>query len=462
MKNKVMFFLLILSFILLFSSCKAPKDIGSNTIPPENNKIPIAGEWLVNKFNYNYPKNKEVDIKNFNGKTAVFSRDFVLIGDDYYYNPQYSLKVVNADEYLIYQYKILPEELQIENKKIPVITVKSEKQYLFEVIKLDEDRLIVNINGLFMKLNKLSKTTEKDINKYIGKNQNKGYVKKENKGKSSVLVLGVSYKTKDRNKQAYKTFLFSNKNGDIGEILVSNDLIFPRKNGFWRIDVKNNNLNIFPLNDKKQGIELKEWPINRIIFLGNDFVSFELKDNQGLIYRNYPIDAINVINAVKISDLYKEYGRRIFYEKALKVSDEEGYKTIDESNFTLSRKSGHWILKGRLNNSNRKWVDFNLQLIPSNKMVFYDDLCINWGYIKSKIPEARDAFTSPNGDMAVILTPTEIQIYRIEGKELSEKPKKTIKINGQNEIIMAEWAVGEYYVKNWNEVFLNSSARMVK
>ncbi|EYE87833.1 hypothetical protein Q428_11215 [Fervidicella metallireducens AeB] len=462
MKNKVIHIILISSLIVLFSSCKAPNDISSNTMPPENNRISITGEWLISKLNYSYPKDKESDIQKFNGKTAVFSRDFVIIGEEYYYNPQYSLKVVNADEYFIYQYKILPGDLKIENKKVQVITVKVEKQYLFEVIKLNEDRLIVNINGIFVNLNRLSKTTEKEISRYVGKNQNKEDVKKVIKGKSSVLVLGVAYKAKDRNKQIYKTFLFSSKNGEIGEILVSNDLIFPRKNGFWRVDINDENLNIYPLNNKLQGIKLKEWPINRIVFLGNDFISFELKDNDRFIYRNYPIDAVNVQNSVKISDLYKEYGRRIFYEKALKFSDGEVYRAIDESNFTLSRKSGHWILKGRVNNSNREVSDFNLQLIPSNKMVFYDDLCMNWAYIKSKIPEAKDAFTSPNGDIAVVFTPKEIQMYNIEGKKLSDKPKKILKINGQNDIIMAEWALGEYYVENWREVFLNNSARKVK
>ncbi len=51
----------------------------------------------------------------------------------------------------------------------------------------------------------------------------------------------------------------------------------------------------------------------------------------------------------------------------------------------------------------------------------YDDLQLSWNSVKSKIPNALDAYTSPNKDIAIITTEKELYVYTIDNGKLSNK-----------------------------------------
>ncbi len=70
------------------------------------------------------------------------------------------------------------------------------------------------------------------------------------------------------------------------------------------------------------------------------------------------------------------------------------------------------------------YENFNIKAIPPKEVVYYDELSIPWNRIKSKVPEALDAFTSPNEDIGIVITHNDIFIYTIEDGEFSNKPVK--------------------------------------
>lgn len=276
--------------------------------------------------------------------------------------------------------------------------------------------------------------------------------------------MGLSYK-KDNDEIKYKTLLISYKNNSIEDVIEIDDFIFPRKTGFWSLKLYNGNIILHPIdNNKKLQNETKldfsfiSYKLNKILYIGNDYICVEIENelNKNKIYRVYPIDAADILNPVKMSDIFGIESKNMFYEEALRKNLGSN---IDESNFTLLRKSGHWILKGRISGNNS--FDFNLNIVPSKNLVSYDELCINWSEIKSKVPDAVDVFTSPNKDIAVVLTSKNILIYKIENRVLSLSPIKKINLSEKSEVVISEWATGGY-VEKWEDVFLNSGGTKQK
>ena len=73
-------------------------------------------------------------------------------------------------------------------------------------------------------------------------------------------------------------------------------------------------------------------------------------------------------------------------------------------------------------------MDYDINLIPPARLVFYDMLSIPWTVIKDKVPGASDAFTSPNGDYAIVVTGSWVLVYTIEADVLSRVPVQKINL----------------------------------
>jgi hypothetical protein len=210
-----------------------------------------------------------------------------------------------------------------------------------------------------------------------------------------------------------------------------------------------------------------------IQFVGNDYVCIESsgsgKYRQGSgswvvnELKTLPVDSLSNRKGIKISDLAGENGK-IALESAL--ADMPGMPDVGgraawvedglEESFSLYRKTGHWFFKGRMRikeSSTPAFLDYRINLIPPPEMVAYDVLQLPWTAIKDRVPEAVDAFTSPNRDIAVIVTKSSLLIYGINGMAMSEKPLAKIALKEGDSVIMAEWALGRY-VEKWEAAFV--------
>ena len=101
-------------------------------------------------------------------------------------------------------------------------------------------------------------------------------------------------------------------------------------------------------------------------------------------------------------------------------------------------------------------IDFNLNLIPPSNMVAYDLLHIPWKEVKDKLPHALDIYTSPNKDIALVVTQSELIIYAIEDNRLAKEPLAKYILQEGSSIIMAEWALGDY-VPRWERSFIKNN-----
>ena len=148
----------------------------------------------------------------------------------------------------------------------------------------------------------------------------------------------------------------------------------------------------------------------------------------------------------------------IFYKSAQSYLVSRGRKISGdlremarEDNFTVARRNGHWILKGRLDIDGNS-EDFNIGLMPEGKLLNYDKLHVTWDEVKERIPMALDAYTSPAKDILITVTGNFIMVYPIEDGQIAEKPIRKIGIKKGETVIMAEWATGDY-VPRWEKSF---------
>lgn len=506
----------------MLTSCNIENIEISDTIKaPQNLKPPIYGEWVIEDYKFgNVSAMDEKMAESYLGKEAFFHEDLVAIGDEYCVEPVYKIKNVQPIDYLIYQYKTNPKYLDIEEDKIQIISITGEEQFFYEFIRESEDSIIAYIDGVFFYLKMVSpKVRDEKLAEYyysekaIMRTTN---LESEDILKSTVLIgLKSSSREGDNlEKWDYRTILVRAQNKSIVGIYEMEDIFFPRKTGFWKLSVDRikdvddaeDNIIISPIKkvvsdtkgkvatteeimefearnedgdliipDFKKEEEIADKNLKNILYVGNDYISLELVnylERGERILEFHPIDNLDKGNPMKISDIAGEIGKTSFLEEANKeiLAKNEQFKdstidlTPDEESFGLFRRNGHWIFKGRVNfldNGNYSYKDFNIRAIPPKEVVHFDQLFVPWNAIKTKVPEAVDAFTSPNEDIVLIVTHNNILIYTMENGYISDIPLSKIPLESTEKIIMLEWGIGRYG-PIWEDEFIKSGGNTVK
>lgn len=494
MKRFIMY--LLTFFMLIAGGCTGTSlDANDKIIAPVNKIIPIEGKWEIKDFN-GEDSNKEMG--NFYKKTAQFSADAAMIGNYFWCAPNYKIRSVKTSEYLVSRREAIMDNLGIKDDYVSVITVTSEDVYICEFLKINDNEMIAFIQNAVYRMKKVSEKVDINFSKKVSlgeKTNAKGYFNENDRGHKTGLMFGLRYpvNSKDGSKQyEYRTLWISAKDKAFAPILETKGIFFPRKSGFWRLeserieenDRKEDILSAYNISKRKSNeseLLLDGWEnktgsiIRKICYVGNDYVSFE---TSGLGYyidskekweenrlQIQPVDNLITMNGVSIVDFFGEEGQSIMEAAKsgfLESVDGRGIDYIkgfdEDKNFGLSRRNGHWYFVGRIDykeGDSKKFADYHLNLIPPSKLVYYDTLYLTWNEIKDRVPEAVDAFTSPNKDIAVITTKNKIQIYTMTMGGLAKSPVETIPLKDGEMVIMAEWARGDY-VSSWENSFINN------
>lgn len=497
--KKLTLTIIIVILAAFISACSVDNmEISENIEAPRNMNLPIEGRYIIEDYKLSAISTMtEEDAKAFLGREAIFNENLVSIGDDYCYEPNYKIKNVEAKDYLIYYYKTNPELLNITDETIQIVSVSGVQQFFNDFIRISEETVIVNIDGVFFFLNKAPDNVETDKMELSSVPQEvtlRAMDLKEKQGLNSGILLGLKSLDLEGDsnieKWNYRTIFIRSVDRSIVGIQEMENILLPRMTGFWKVEVQReevdgkvrDNIVAYPLN-RGTNVAIKtedevlfgaavedvdsDETIKNILFLGNDYISIE-----NIHYRNkgqrylelYPVDNINESTPVKISDIMGETGREALIEgfnKEIVSSIKDGSKGLlnfipKEESFGLFRRNGLWILKGRVNyikNGNYMYEDFNIPAIPTQEIIRYDELCIPWKEIKNKRADAIDAFTSPNEDIAIVVTRNEILVYPIEENTIGNEPIGRIELKQGEKIVMAEWAIGRY-PQLWEKEFI--------
>jgi hypothetical protein len=209
-----------------------------------------------------------------------------------------------------------------------------------------------------------------------------------------------------------------------------------------------------------------------LLYAGNDYFCIELKGagitaGTGEVWTEQSLQTRPVDNpenggkGIKISDLCGQDGITALENSKIRAFGNSGIKPAlvldrgsDTDNFGLYRKKGHWFFKGKLDFTDGKdkaSTYYDINLIPPERLVFYDLLSVPWTNVKDRVPGAQDVFTSPNEDLTVIVESGRLLIYSIDQKGLSRTSLQKISLLPGDTVVMAEWATGNY-VDNWQNI----------
>lgn len=473
--------ILILSALLLSGCMSIKQGTVPKIVSPKNNELSIKGQWKIQNYlngdKYNSAKS---EVKSLIGKKVQFSDEAVSFGDYYWVDPIYKIKSVNANEYFLYEYKLTSKELGIDAEKVNVVTVTSSDKYLYDFALISNGIMLVKVEDVIFSLTKISDTADFENIKTLKKGNDTAFTEKEDDLLRSGIIIGLRTPAGNDN-YTYRCFWISSVNKKINPVIEIKDIILPRRSGFWKVDVKkavygdkyedmieayNISKEIKSNKSSKSNSEKSNRTADlhkKILYIGNDYISLEITGSKICKDRYIvkPVDNIDNSNGILIYDIDENNGRQAIdsgIASALKEKNINSDKMINDKsiyrNFALYRKTGHWFIKGRLyynEDDKQKMLDYNVNMIPSSKVIFYDNLCLPWTNIKDAVPEAIDAFTSPNKDIAVVLTQDKLYVYSINQNELSENPLYKTVLNHGECAVMAEWATGTY-VEKWGNV----------
>jgi len=481
--------------LLLLSGCA---DLSSSTtagkiIPPVHNICPLEGQWKVSQ-DMQTNGNSGGDSQGWEGKTIQFTRDVAMLGDYVWSNPAFKIKKVNSTNYLMTKYLNLSSTLMPDSKEVEVITVSSTENFLGEFMKIDDSKVVAFVQNKALYLQKVSDQVDSSL---ATANHNGIKIYEQSNPSSSGVLVGLkipqesSSNDGDNTDFTYQTIWLAIDSEKLHPILSGDDIFFPRTSGFWELQVRpaqegakgEDVLSAHDVATKLQTQQQSTVKVNRgedkkgatkqiIDYVGNDYVAVE-NGEYGQHLQVLPVDKISATEGIKLSDLLGKSGTATFSNartqarqslnntRNIAFFNDEGF----EQNFGLIRKNGHWYLRGRiiysyLDANNSSYMDFNVNLIPPAKLIFYDTLCLSWQYIKDRVPDAVDAFTSPNQNMALVLTKTKLQVYAISAGQLGSEPLAKIDLQTGSSVIMAEWATAAYYVDNWEKAFLANGAKI--
>jgi len=485
---------IIFIFILLFTGCQMESLNSVQTIiPPVNDVIPIQGTWEIRDYRSISDLQEGDEIvsgaKKLLGKMALFTHDWAMVAGESTTEVQYQIRRVNAGDYFLFHHNMDARELDIQNEDIEIISITSGGVLFFDIIRISDSKAIIYMDKCLFLLEKISDGIEEAHDENWmdpGEDEDDQHVGDRIIRSGVFLGLRSTLSSGDDedgygSRSSYRTIWISSYNRKIESVLETSNLFIPRRSGFWKLDVGTRIIGGFlqdqiilsPVDsintsvpDKAEqsrpliGMNIKK----NILFVSDDYIAIEYSETPGDEikepdrYRVLPLDDANSQKGIKISNIADEGMEDIFYKSAQSYLISKSRKisgdlrdVAREDNFTVARRNGHWILKGRLD-IDGSGEDFNIGLMPEGKLLNYDKLHVTWDEIKERIPMALDAYTSPAEDILIVVTGNFIMVYPIEEGQIAEKPIRKIGIRKGETVIMAEWATGDY-VSRWEKSF---------
>lgn len=488
--------LLGLLFMLTLTGCTfGMDDVKASVMKPYSAGISIEGQYVFEEVT-NLEEGKFVDETNFRDFTAEFSMDGARVGLERVEIPRYISKLVNTFDYFLEKYRVNPSRLRLSTESMEVIGISTTDRSFYEVFKLDDNHIAVVKGNNFIKLSKaeyedgsvgLEEDAESD--QFGGEPEAAVMVDNLFEPRAGVLIGLRGERDEETKEQSYRTLWITN-DGEVQEVYEVDDILFPRKE-FWKLEVLRDEvdeavrerLNIYAITGTPSNIKEKmdyNYPSTymEVEFVGNNYVSIVSTETDDPSNKNMPVamtipvDNFNNYRPVNINELDPKDGVTAFINSADRVIEREeelDSESVSKVNiftsFILKRHHGYWMLESRLLATNeedeQQVYKVPVALKPTQSIVTYDDLTVPWVSVKERVPQAIDAFNAPGNSFLLVRTPKYLMMFNIIGvDEIAEEPLQLIEIKEQEDIIMAEWARGEF-VKRWTDVVAQEGRKLI-
>lgn len=475
-------FLLIYFFvIILFFGCK------SKSISEENSGIfNFIGTWRIESVEkLDDKEDDEEDLAYLIGDEIQLDSNKVNILGIYKQNIHYKLKAVQGDYIISYENSLTMNEFMNGREMVDLISIIDKNQIIGEFFLNSDTEMILLYKSNLIKLRRINKSTNFDDIKndvIIGnETQEEEFDAKEG------IMLGIKTPSKEIDEgiysdDKYKTLWISHDNWKIGNVYGKPNVIFPRLNGIWKLEVNQKSSNGFErdefmvgkydekLKDNTVGkLNLDKSEYKTIKFVGNDYIAIGKYEGTSFegnypIYQIIPVNNINIENGLQIDEIFtgteKEKYLEEFQRQINSLSKEKLEKlnisSITYNNVAIERRIGRWMFVANLlpKDVNEAGESFKISILPDNRFINYNSLYMSWKALKQQFGFFKDVFISPLGKIALVQFDDYIAIYKIENGNLITEPLEMIPIGENDEIIMSEWSSGSY-VEQWEKAFVD-------
>jgi hypothetical protein len=114
----------------------------------------------------------------------------------------------------------------------------------------------------------------------------------------------------------------------------------------------------------------------------------------------------------------------------------------------MERREGQWAFKGRFGwafeAARGAQVFFPVTTTPPSTLTGHDRLAVPWDSVEARVPRARDAFSSPRGDLLGVLKWNEVLFFDIENGQIGITPIGAHDVPDDAQLVMIQWALGRY------------------
>ena len=155
-----------------------------------------------------------------------------------------------------------------------------------------------------------------------------------------------------------------------------------------------------------------------------------------------PVDNINSNEGLSVDQIFNKDIKDLFnadfknaYENITDEDKNNYNNSVDYTNITMARNDGRWILRGKIRavEENKEGKDFNVSIDPNKKLINFNSLLVPWKILKGEVPFLSDAYTSPNGEIALVRYKKYLSVYRIENGHLQGSPLINIPLQKMKE-----------------------------
>lgn len=465
--------LFIFTTLIFFTGCDS---LNIEVSTPDTSTM-LKGQWKVEQiltFQDDYEKNSDYEYDDEVGEIFSFGDKEVVIFNAIYKNVTYKAKLVNSSDYIYNALGYLPDQFD-EDEEFTVVTISAGNTFIKDIITINEDIFILDGQKL-LRLDKVEDNPMENPSQSIGGRE----VDEYGELKSGVLIGLKSYKDDSWN---YRT-IWVKCDGDKISVKEIPYILLPKKNGFFMVDNekysdgKKEYSHIYlsylsgEQSDTNEGERINyatESDINEdLTFIGNDYMSIRSVENaipnqiQNLGTYLIDLNSTETRVVVPISSLTgnssiitaQDFSHKYINRKAVKNGE-------NFTNYAIGRNRGRWcfytLTDKNYNDNEKQESTFNdignkqeIMTKVSREIAKHDELFTSWQGIKNQVPSATDAFSSPNENLALIKTRDNLYAYKIKGDTVDMSSQISIELSPREEVIMAEWALGQY-VDYWSD-----------